>query len=402
MNEAAVTLTNTTPYIVADDDSEWKWRKTNCGMGLYTYRSSGWGVGLFTYRSYCGFFAFSALSMCSGIFSLLSFSSAFAVLSVNSFGSFGSVLSVTSAFSVLSVNSFASINSVNGYFSINKVHEPWVIPPQKPFCHDSPDCKALADIWHGTGQVLPWNRQATTICTWDPTGRPKWSGVTCAGGRVVGLDLSGHGLTGTEGWADAVSKLSELNKLDLSYNFELGGMLPSEWGALTNLELVLLTDTSLTGTLPAEFGRLKNLTRLRLNTQTKDNGLSGTLPSQWGGMGSLKELVFREPGPGRLSGTLPTELGRLSHLEIVAIDKQRVSGTLPTQIGRLTSLNVPEGAPGYTRTFWLEANRLSGTVPTQYTFHGGLCSLSDNPFACPLTPWAKTNCSATCVNASAP
>ena len=60
-----------------------------------------------------------------------------------------------------------------------------------------------------------------------------------------------------------------------------------------------------------------------------------------------------------LNGTIPTELGLLSNLEILGLAKSHLTGTIPTEVGLLSNLE------------WLglDSNQLTGTVPT------GLASL---------------------------
>jgi hypothetical protein len=66
------------------------------------------------------------------------------------------------------------------------------------------------------------------------------------------------------------------------------------------------------------------------------------------------------------TGTMPTQLGRLSLLSFLYININRLTGTVPTQVSRLTQL----------RTLLLSDNRFTGTLPslppsleTVYTFH---------------------------------
>ena len=62
-----------------------------------------------------------------------------------------------------------------------------------------------------------------------------WQGVAIADSRVVGIDLSDLGLTGT---------------------------IPAELGSLTHLQSLNLNSNKLRGSIPAELGNLSNLQEL--------------------------------------------------------------------------------------------------------------------------------------------
>ena len=62
--------------------------------------------------------------------------------------------------------------------------------------------------------------------------------------------------------------------------------------------------------------------------------LSGTIPSELGRMRAVQYLLLQET---QLSGTLPTQLGRLDwhNHGWVFVDQTHLSGTLPTELGLL-------------------------------------------------------------------
>jgi len=57
---------------------------------------------------------------------------------------------------------------------------------------------------------------------------------------------------------------------------------------------------------------------------------------------------------GQVTGSIPTELGKLTRLEHFSSILSQGNGTLPTELGRLSELNV----------LYLMANELTGTIPT--------------------------------------
>nr|AAK63879.2 Putative receptor protein kinase [Oryza sativa]AAP52105.1 leucine-rich repeat family protein, putative [Oryza sativa Japonica Group] len=69
--------------------------------------------------------------------------------------------------------------------------------------------------------------------------------------------LSSFGLSGT--LSGDIQSLSELQYLDLSYNKNLRGPLPSTIGTLSKLQNLILVGCSFTGEIPKEIGQLSNL-----------------------------------------------------------------------------------------------------------------------------------------------
>ena len=75
-------------------------------------------------------------------------------------------------------------------------------------------------------------------------------------------------------------------------------------GSVTELRL---SGNSLSGSIPSELGRLTNLTTLDLAF----NSLSGSIPSELGSLINLTELNLSD---NSLSGSIPPELGSLINL----------------------------------------------------------------------------------------
>ena len=130
----------------------------------------------------------------------------------------------------------------------------------------------------------------------------------------------------------------------------LEGTLPPEFFWLSNLRSINLdsqTDDgdhshdpafgenivphTMTGTIASEFGKLSRLEVLTMAWST----FYGTLPTEIGLMTSLR--IFRLPN-NFLSGTIPSEIGLLSHLVEIDLGSTGLTGSLPTEIWQLTKL----------------------------------------------------------------
>ena len=123
---------------------------------------------------------------------------------------------------------------------------------------DTADREVLVALYNGTDGAN-WANNSNWLSE-RPLG--DWHGVTTDGnGRVTGLSLYGHGLSGPI--PPELGNLSKLRTLSLFGN-QLSGTIPAELGNLSKLELLYLTDNQLSGCIPdslftVEFNDLYNL-----------------------------------------------------------------------------------------------------------------------------------------------
>ena len=181
----------------------------------------------------------------------------------------------------------------------------------------------------------------------------RWPGVEVdAQGRVVGLDLSGKGLSGP--LPPEVGGLSNLERLNLGGN-QLSGAIPPELGDLSDLRLLYLHGNALSGAIPPELGGLSNLGSLYLG----GNDLAGAIPPELGDLSNLGSLYLHG---NDLSGAIPPELGDLANLVRLWLHENDLSGAIPPELGDLANLEHMR----------LGQNSLSGPIPPTF---GRLASL---------------------------
>ncbi len=99
---------------------------------------------------------------------------------------------------------------------------------------------------------------------------------------------------------------------------------------VTELSLI---EKGLTGTIPADMGSLSHLEILDLT----HNDLTGEMPAELGSLDNLRELHLPY---NRLTGVIPAELGNLSNLRFLILAWNDLGGEIPPALGELSSLEI--------------------------------------------------------------
>ena len=184
------------------------------------------------------------------------------------------------------------------------------------------DCEALLASRDALGgdKSLNWSEDLSI---------GEWQGISIFDGRVVALDISSEGLTGTI--PSELGSLANLRRLFL-YNNQLAGEIPTELGSLANLRRLLLWGNQLTGGIPTELGSLANLLSLDLS----GNQLTGEIPTELGSLANLEGLSLWW---NQLTGGIPTELGSLANLLFLDLSENQLTGAIPPELGGLANLS---------------------------------------------------------------
>jgi len=173
-----------------------------------------------------------------------------------------------------------------------------------------------------------------------------YSGRSGAGPSI--FDVGNNRLNGT--LPTTMGALANLRIVDVSHNDELGAVCcTDEYSRLDRYFYDYAT------AVPTEMGTLNKLAYLRLH----DSQFLRHVPTE---LGSLRSLIMWDAaGNGshasnQISGTLPTQIGRLSITTRMANHHNQLSGTLPTQIVNMSELTH----------FELQNNKMSGSIPDAY------------------------------------
>lgn len=138
------------------------------------------------------------------------------------------------------------------------------------------------------------------------------------------LGLRGNHLSGT--LASEIGLLSNLAFFIVGYN-ALSGTIPSEIGQATSMLEWDAWANNFRGTIPEEiYDSLNLMYALILGT----NSLSGTISTSIGGLRQLSFLILRD-NPN-LTGTLPTEISKLSLLRRLDVDGTGMIGPVPDEV----------------------------------------------------------------------
>jgi len=212
-----------------------------------------------------------------------------------------------------------------------------------------------------------WMTQKTNICDWN--------GITCSDDdsrTILKLELTGMNVKGTIPME--LRALSDLELLDLSEN-EITGTIPALYHkniGFQQLTSLHLEENQLHGQLPSDFQYANKLEDIYLG----NNKLTGELPNGIYGLNRLANFNVRN---NLLHGQLPINMQSLINLQSLELERNSFSGLLPAELSSLTKLtalilshNNFEGQIPYDygslvnlEHFRANDNALNGTIPTE-------------------------------------
>ncbi|XP_049389265.1 receptor-like protein 9DC3 [Solanum stenotomum] len=209
--------------------------------------------------------------------------------------------------------------------------------------------------FHSYPKSLTWNR-STDCCSWD--------GVHCdkMTGQAIELNLTCSGLQGKFHSNCSLFQLSNLKRIDLSFNNFTGSLISPKFGDFSSLTHLDLTVTSFSGQIPSEISHLSKLHDLRI---------SNVYPY---------ELRF---GPHNFESLLKN----LTQLRELHLHDVNISSTIPLNISSyLTNLRLP-------------LTELRGVLPERVLHLSDLefLDLSENPQLTVRFPTTKWNSSASLI-----
>ncbi|KFK35729.1 hypothetical protein AALP_AA4G029100 [Arabis alpina] len=140
------------------------------------------------------------------------------------------------------------------------------------------------------------------------------------------------------------SSICRVTNIELK-DFSLPGIIPPEFGNLTQLRVIDLSRSSLTGTIPTTLSRIP----LAILSVT-GNRLSGPVPSYLADITTLTDINLES---NSFTGPLPSNLGNLRSLNRLLLSANNITGRIPESFSNLKNLT----------DFRIDGNSLSGKIP---------------------------------------
>ncbi|CAN6339222.1 unnamed protein product [Urochloa humidicola] len=190
--------------------------------------------------------------------------------------------------------------------------------------------------------------------TWDAAAADpcNFTGVTCGGGAVTGVSLSGLNVSAASvPFADLCNSLPSLTTLSLPENSFRGGI--DGVAACSSLQELNLAFNGFGGAIPD----LSPLSKLRL-LNVSSNLFSGKFP--WASLAAMKGLAVLAVGDNPIlspTAAFPGEVTSLTNLTVLYMSAVNIRGGIPPAIGRLVNLVDLE----------LSDNYLTGGIPPEIT-----------------------------------
>lgn len=212
---------------------------------------------------------------------------------------------------------------------------------------------ALGGIGWGEARNLRWNKHHIHECDYNDNGRPTRMQLCDNQEQVVAIDLS---------------------KLDT-----LRGSLPPEIALLPHLHMIDFSMSTGGRDIDFLFQELlavdRDLSRFFPSLymiDLSDAEIDGTLPASLGTITSLEHLLIAKNNG--LQGSIPTEFGQLSQLQLLSLSENSLTGDIPSELGPLPQLNE----------FFVNGNNLNEqNVPTSF------CQERPNEWKTLITDWCE-------------
>ncbi|PHT82498.1 hypothetical protein T459_15513 [Capsicum annuum] len=142
------------------------------------------------------------------------------------------------------------------------------------------------------------------------------------------------------------TQLENVNVINLSLN-NFVGSIPAQVGEIPAIRSISLSGNKIDGPIPESFCQSTNVLQV---LQLSNNSLSGIIPRS---LGNCKSLIYLNLGQNKLTGSVPEELERVTSLRCLDLNGNEFEGSFPTVIEKFQELEILN----------LAGNRFKGRIP---------------------------------------
>lgn len=102
---------------------------------------------------------------------------------------------------------------------------------------------------------------------------------------------------------------------------------------LERLRMMSISYNEITGTLPSEIATMRHINFIDL----EGNSLQGTIPHEWF-HSNVADFITIALGYNQISGTIPTDIQKWTSMNRLLLEHNRLTGTIPTELFALSFL----------------------------------------------------------------
>ncbi|KAG5006623.1 hypothetical protein JHK82_024564 [Glycine max] len=165
---------------------------------------------------------------------------------------------------------------------------------------------------------------------------------------ILYVDLSRNNFVG--GIPSDIFQATQLEYFNVSYNQQLGGIIPSQTWSLPQLQNFSASSCGISSDLPP-FESCKSISVVDLDS----NNLSGTIPNSVSKCQTLEKINLSN---NNLTGHIPDELATIPVLGVVDLSNNNFNGTIPAKFGSCSNLQLLN----------VSFNNISGSIPAGKSF----------------------------------
>jgi len=159
------------------------------------------------------------------------------------------------------------------------------------------DCSVIKDILTQNNLEITWSPTNSTGCC-------AYEGINCVNDRIIQINFSSKGYTGT-----------------------IESLMP-----LTSLQYININSCRFTGSIPSSIRNISNLQFFYAH----GNKITGNIPKEL----AISTLQFIDLSDNKLEGSIPYTLGKVMNLQHINLSKNNLQGEIPSSFHSLNNIQV--------------------------------------------------------------